>query len=561
MKIAVRGATGIIPKTAPELTPPNAATIARDCFLLNGNIGPIYNASSYGTTGISNPDTIFRFVDAPGTTPEFMAFVQDANVAIIPFGTTFHYAITGLGIVPQTTTYSLATTGTGNYPITTRPLGLPMPTTAPVVAPPGGGTPVVRSYAYTWITDWNEESMPSVASTAATGDANGSWTVAMSAAPTSFNGLTLGPIRRKLYRTEGTSAQFQLVAIEPAVGAWTNNQYVDSILDTALPGDALVSADWAAPPSTMQGGVLHPSGMLLGFDGQTLYVSEAFQPHAYPAQYQLYTEYPIVGIAVAGTSVVVCTTAYPYLLIGTTPGQMYLQRSAEPLPCLSKRGIVCMGSAVVFPSTYGLVSVDINSGTSIITETIFDYREWQARQPSTMFGSYAMGRIHMYSPGLASDQWLIIDARENIATTFDQTATAFHTDTITGEHLFASGTTVKLFDDTTQTPLTYTWQSKMFVMPHPLNFGAARINFDPAVTNPSVTFTVYSDNDITTTGMVQRFTKVITSRTPFRLPAGFKSYRWQFSVVGTDLVKSIELAETVQNLDAISQFDMMNTAQ
>jgi hypothetical protein len=383
----------------------------------------------------------------------------------------------------------------------------------------------------------------------------------MDAPPTAFNGLPLAPIRRRLYRTEGTSAQFQLVAEEPTVGAWANNQFADDLLDTAdtsnpgILGDAMVSADWAAPPSDMVGICMHPSGMSMGFAGNIVYVSEQYQPHAYPANYQLKTEYPIVGIGVAGTSVVVMTTVYPYLMIGTTPGQMYLQRAGEPLPCLSKRSIVGMGTAVLYASTYGLVSVDINAGVTIVTQQVFDYREWQARQPETMIAFYAEGLIHVYSPNLATDKWLMVNVRDNIVTTASQVATAFHADTLTGLPLFVNGQSIYSFDPAGGTPASAVWTSKEFVLPHPLNFGACRILFTPAAASPSLVLNVFTDNgDL-------RFTYAVQSEAPFRMPSGFMSSRWQFTLTGNATVKSVEFAETVGNLDAISQLDMMNTAQ
>ncbi len=572
MKIAVRGVTGIVPKTAPELLPANAATVARDCYLLNGNVAPLNNAELFAAVKTIGAETIYRMVDAPDPNiPAFLEWNIPVDVVGIPFGTTFRYSFTGPGIVPQATTYSMATSGAASgqaFPIASRPLGLPMPVHTPTVAPAAvtssgttSGTPVVRSYTYTWLTDWEEESMPAVASTPMTGDYNGTWLIAMDAPPTSFNGLPLAPIRRRLYRTEGTSAQFQLVAEEPAVGAWSNNQFADDLLNTAdtsnpgILGDAMVSADWDAPPSDMLGACLHPSGMLMGFAGNIVYVSEQFQPHAYPPQYQLKTEYPVVGIGVAGTSVVVLTTVYPYLVIGTTPGQMYLQRAGEPLPCLSKRSIVAMGTAVLYASTYGYVSIDINNGVSILTQQVFDYREWQAREPETMIAFYAEGRIHIYSPNLISDNWLMINVRDNVVTTVSQTATAFHADNLTGLPLFVNGQNAYSFDPTGGTPGSFTWTSKEFVLPHPLNFGAARILFTPAATSPNLVFTLFTGNGD------QRLQYTVQSEKPFRLPAGFMNSRWQFTISGNATVKSVELAETVGNLDAISQLDMMNTAQ
>lgn len=568
MKLALRGFTGIVPKTDTELLPANAATVARDCYLDTGTIAPLNGNALVQALGNAGVISIYRMVDAPDpNTPVFLSFTAATDVVRVAMNSVNRYVITGNG-VPQQTTYALATSGTtGAYPRAVRALGLPTPPTTPNVAPPLGGTPVSRSYTYTWLTDWTEESQPAVASAPQTGDANNTWTIQMSAPPTTFNGLPLGPIRRRLYRTEGTSATFQLVAEEPAVGAWTNNTFVDNLLDTAnasnpgILGDALISSDWAPPPIDMIGAVLHPSGMVMGFSpgSNIVNMSESFQPHAYPPQYQLMTEYPIVGIGVSGSSVVILTTMYPYLVVGTEPGSMYLQQAGEPLPCLSKRSIIGMGSAVVFASNYGLVQIDLTNGTQIVTQTIFDYKQWDLRDPSGMIGAYAKGRLHFFSPSMTSDAWLMLDARQNIVQTSSATAVSFHTDTLTGELLFVNQGNIGRFDDPTIAPTTYTWTSKEFVMPHPMSMGAARIRFAPASSffsgaTDALTINVYANQ-------VLVLTLPVTDEKPFRLPSGFKTHIWQVSITGNARVQSIEVAETVQNLDSLSQIDLMGIAQ
>lgn len=85
---------------------------------------------------------------------------------------------------PKSTNYDLATTGGSEYPEAFYRLGLPSPDTEPTITPSGGsGSADTRSYLYTFITDWGEESPPSV-SAEATGKVDDTWALTnMDAAP------------------------------------------------------------------------------------------------------------------------------------------------------------------------------------------------------------------------------------------------------------------------------------------------------------------------------------------------------------------------------------------
>ena len=40
------------------------------------------------------------------------------------------------------------------------------------------------------------------------------------------------------------------------------------------------------PPATLKGFIAMPNGFLIGFDGNNIYMSEAYHFHAWPAEYK-----------------------------------------------------------------------------------------------------------------------------------------------------------------------------------------------------------------------------------------------------------------------------------
>lgn len=111
---------------------------------------------------------------------------------------------------PKSTNTELATVGAGtDYPLVSYRLGLPAPESGPAVAITGGtsGVPEVRSYCYTYVTEWGEEGPPSafVEYTAAHNDAT-SWDLsAMDTAPLN-TGSIVGAV------VSGTSTTFETSA-------------------------------------------------------------------------------------------------------------------------------------------------------------------------------------------------------------------------------------------------------------------------------------------------------------------------------------------------------------
>jgi hypothetical protein len=171
--------------------------------------------------------------------------------------------------------------------------------------------------------------------------AGGTWT---RDAPWNTVGMT-----RRLYRSAGTNATFQLVAENI-----TATTYNDTITDALIPGDELISDDWLPPPATLRSVVSMPSGALAGISGSTLYMSEPYQPHAWPTAYQFGLAYPAVALAAYGTVAVVGTLGQPYMADGVDPASVTLERVDSVWPCLSKRSMCSVGDGVIYATSHGM---------------------------------------------------------------------------------------------------------------------------------------------------------------------------------------------------------------
>ena len=653
--IAIRltGFQGIKPRVSPRLLPDAVAQIAANCRLTTGEITPLKQPAVVATPTTPGPlRSIYK------TETVWLSWNKDVDVVRSPLPGVRKYIYTGDG-EPRITTDAMAGYGGGgNYPAQARSLGVPKPQTAPTVTPSGGSAAdVTRFYAYTFYDDWNQESATSPVSALTTGKPDGTWAISgMDTAPASsgtgtvsvssgvttftnsgsakhwlrvgdevviggatvavseivspsvfkvpgdFTGQTSwvrkaswGTCTKRLYRTTGSTGQWQLVA-ENISGT----SYNDTLTDAQIPGDELVTASWELPPTDLKGVIALPTGVLAGFSGTEICFSEPFQPHAWPPEYRMRSQgYPVVSIGVYTSGIVVGTTGVPMVILGHEPGQMMAQPAEGAYPCLSKRSMVSLGDRVAYATTHGIVTIGDN-GVDILTKDWFTRDEWVLYLPETITAVAVRGRLYLMCGAEGEKPILLIfDYLDGTGlTTAYINATAMFGDLVTGK-LFISDVPnydIREFDPVDGLYMPQDWMSKEFVVPEPINLGAAKVNFEsrfsqqdidnlqaaydaavaanlaliasgdvggsigwneigggtiggsnllevylPTLESPGVTFTLYVDG-------VAVYSRVLNTSNGFRLPSGYKADTFAVRVQGQSLVKSIELAETMQGL-------------
>lgn len=619
--IKIQNFGGISPRDSNRLQKPNEAVVAANAKLLSGELRGLRESQLlYDFSVLSPPYPIQRAFRLPATvsaplpitTASTWLGFYDANVDFVRTpvtGDSFErYYWTGdsyrLSGQPQYNTRARINASSGSYL-----LGLPSPVNAPTVTP-ASGIDSTRSYVYTFVTSFGEEGPPSTP-TIATGTA-GSWTISGmdSAPPSPYNGGSSAVSLLRIYRTVAgltTTAYYHVGDV--SIGTTT---YTDTALDaTVALNYTLPSLTWVAPPATLQGLTAHPGGFLVGFSGRDLYMSEPYHPHAWPLQYIQTMQTEIVGVAIYGDVIVVMTTSHPYFGEGMSPLGITMQKSDSIDPCVSRRSIATTLNGVYYSSPQGIV-LATGGETQLATQQLFTREEWQLYfSPTTViavpyglqyiaFQTTATGFIFSPSEGLAP------------LTTLDRFSqvTMIQQDSYSGDVYFIQNNQVRLWDPPGSTPYTYTWTSKEFDLPKPVNMGAFRLKFQGTTTvvptnllgdyttfnngriaaplnslnlapiNGVRTFAVAGyvmpqikeplggspmfniSSLINATGgilvdiyardlsqnWVNVFSYTVNSEGTYRLPAGLKSDGWQVRFIGNVNVYSFAMAETAKEL-------------
>lgn len=283
---------------------------------------------------------------------------------------------------------------------------------------------------------------------------------------------------KRIYRTLAGTFRF--------VGETITTSFTDTVSDAnlgeQLPGGLDETKWWKAPHGDMIGITQFPGGILTGFYGNTLALSEPNVPSAWPTKYRRTFNYDIVSIGVVGNTIVVATKGFPSLVIGDDPGAMVQSELELFQSCTSKRGLASLVNGVVYPSPDGLVYVPAAGMPSLITEPYFSKKEWTLLAPATFIADKHDDRYYAFytNGGENQDETgnIVLDMKEPGATfttiALGADVTALHSDLEADDLFMMSGQDIVQWDSGAGY-LTYTWLSKIFTTARPLSFTAAKI--------------------------------------------------------------------------------------
>jgi hypothetical protein len=376
--------------------------------------------------------------------------------------------------------------------------------------------------------------------------------------------------------------------------------YSDTLLDSEIPGDDLLTDGWEPPPVGLTGLCVHSSGALAGFVNNLLCFSVPLQPHAWPPAYQLSSGYNGVGVAAFGSSVVMATQGPPFVATGVEPSTMTGEEVSGMYPCLSKRSVASIGNGVIYASRHGLAQVGV-SGVSVITDAFYTRDEWELLNPETMVSAVANGRIYLaYTKDDDVISMLIFDGP--IHTGAEVQASTLYAEPGEGELYLTTAAGVLIWDAASEVVMQGNWRSKRFSLPAPVNFGAGKVEFEQAITpedaaaieaeiasivatnealvteplddaevlalggafntlryntvsvggselevppdappSNQVTITLYSGSEVMAS-------KVITSTEMFRFPSGYKKDVYSVEVTSQCAIQEVRIAETPNEL-------------
>jgi hypothetical protein len=568
--------TGEIPRLIPRLLPDTAAQNSMNVRLEDGGLTPVRKRNFVANVVGLAAGTI-KTIYKNGA--EWLAWPVNVDAAPGPVATDRLY-YTGDG-APKMRVAGVV-----------YPLAVPQPAGSLTGTPGGAGSGNVTTllYVYTWVTQWDEESEPCAASNYINWQPGQSVTLSGFASPPAGRGI----VKQRIYRTQSGNATSGLYFI--AERAASNANYVDAV-NLAAAQELIPSTDWNAPPDTLAGLTALPNGMMAAFNGKDLMFCEPWRPHAWPEKYVLTTDYPIVALGAFGSTIAVLTTGNPYVVSGTSPDSMTMEKVEQNIPCINGRATVDLGYSVAYPSNDGLAVIS-SSGATVMSNQLFTRSDWLKMLPATMNASQFAGRY------FASYEYLDADSRAKSGsfivdmtgqTPFllrtDLKPDAFAYDIPTGALYMLFGTEIYEWDPVGQSNETLTWKSKQFILPKPTNFGAMMIDAGGTRTpdeqaayeqqiadddawnaahfgnvsiegevggaavgayavggdllrrtedRPFVSVNVYADQKLVA--------NVSTLNRIARLPAGFEARMWEFEVNSNTQIAEINIATNAKEL-------------
>jgi len=534
--IDIKAFSGLRPILDPLLLDTPEAVVADNVQLLSGTLAPLLGTTTLKALTKTEPKTIWRYGTSAVETEHWLEFLAETDVIASPLPEDiWARAYWTDGVKPKYGPSTSILSGS-SYPGASYDIGFPAPAVTPAIS---GSTPAeassaeARTIVITYVSAYGEEGPPSPATTVVSLDP---------AQPATYSNLGTAPggnyniATKRIYRssTVGSAAQFQFVAEIPVA----QSSYTDSLSQDAL-GELLPSENWTAPPAELNGLRMLATGAAIGFVKNTVYLSEPNMPHAWPHKYPL--DFQVVGVAALDQSAVVMTTGYPFVFDGADPSAMSPRRLNQRQACVSKASIVETDNAVLYASPDGLVAIDATQ-VQVVSNKHYSRKQWQELNPSSFKAFSHDGRyIALYTKTDGSRGILIFDptGQSPYLTTSSLNAatpiTAAYSDARTDTLYLAQGSNIVRYN--AGSALTYTWRSKPFRLSQKTNFGVAAIE---ASAFP-VTLKIYADGAL-------KQTKTVASRDPFKLKPGFKKTEWQFEITGTNEVRRLRVATSVDEL-------------
>jgi hypothetical protein len=332
----------------------------------------------------------------------------------------------------------------------------------------------------------------------------------------------------------------------------------------------LVTDNYNPPPDDLQGLTLIQNGILAGFVGNTLYLSEPNLFHAWPDAYEKTFGSNIVGLAPIGGNLLVLTEDYPYVLSGSNPAVMSQARLSSRYPCLNRQSIAETSYGVVYATHDGLVLYSPSTSAQLFTRLVHSSDTWNAAlDPETMVGA-SYKDTYVASHQSASIIFEPGDGKASAPTFVDNdfTFTAAWYDSLTNNLYMVSGTTGDIYrwDDLAQPASTMRWKSKTFVAKDFTNIGAARVVAD-YTGEPSSPFWELEDQNWEACAVlwdavdpivfklyvdkVLKHTTIQDSDRMFRLPAGYKSDTFEVEIESLVRIRAVHLSDTPSGLRTV----------
>lgn len=570
MKINLDRFNGIAPGVASRLLSEKFAQTAQNIDFVSGVVTPIKGDLDTFTLQNSLRRSIFYFNDA-----DWLEWTADDVKAVkgpIPNDTYNRLYWTGDTDYPRMGTVTSIVSGASGYPAASYRLGVP----APAAAPTGvqSGTPDTTeiantvSYVYTFVTVYGEEGPPSPASALFDVTSPETVTITMAGAyhPSGNYNFGSGALKR-IYRsnTGSDTTAYQFVAEV----AFATTSYADTTPSAEL-AEVLPSDTWVGPPDDdtslypdgpLKGLIPLANGILAGFTGNRLCLSEPYLPHAWPVEYRKTLEHDIVGIASTANGVVVMTVGTPYFVTGVDPSSMAAMKVPLAQACINARSIVDMGEYALYAGPDGLCKVGADSA-EVVSQGVITPAQWIADFSPATFRAFEYEGTYVafwYTGGVS--RGFVFDPRspDNAFSTMVLSAEVRGgwVNPQDGQLYLIVGNKIKKFRGGSSN-LTATWKSKKFVLPRPASFSWLYLSADdwPVEVKVWCDSTLVAHYSLSKSGTTYTQTTTVPSaispvaigsRPLMRLPA-VVGQDWEVQVSGAVTMNQVVLAQSKEEI-------------
>ena len=551
-------------------------TVSENIDFESGALVPTKNNSDETTLSNSNRRSVFRY-EASGGTNYWLQWNEDVDVVKGPVPNDSYNRLYWTGQDYPRVGTSTSMIANSVYPDASYKLGIPAPAAAPTTAGSGSvdstQTPYDVSYVFTFVSAIGEEGPPSPASAVIELTDTQNVTLTMGATPSGNYNFGTGA-KRRIYRsnTGSTNTQFQFVG-EVAISATT---FLDDKNGDEL-GEILPSETWIGPPDDdtslypsgpMIGLIPVANGIMAGFTGNRLCLSEPFLPHAWPIAYRITLEDDIVAIAATGNGIVAMTEGDAYFVTGADPSSMSAIKLGVQQACLNKHSVVNMGGYALYAGPDGLVAVSGNEAR-VVTQGLISAKQWNDdfspssirafRHENTYVAFYDVQTTNQHGDVQLSGAGWVYDPRAQEAALSTLTSGVirggFEKDD-DGELYLIQGSGLKKYQGGT-TNKTMRFKSKTFVTPSPVSFGWISVD---AKAYP-VSVKVFADGNVianyaigltnnvysvgyTSGGSVQ---SLHLQEPVIRLPATVAK-EWHIEVYGDNAVNEVCIAQSIDEV-------------
>lgn len=520
---------GLIPRLPWNRLPENSATIAHDVKLRNGKLEAWRERESIG----------YGVADAISLVSKgccLLTYDTCVSVAdyIVDYGRMF---ITGREDRPETFTME-------NCQPTYYYLGVPAPATPPTVEAEqeqDGRDCSARSYVYTFVNVFGEESAPSPASIQVT--VQDGTNVLVEGFETPPAGYGIEAI--KIYRTAtgdrtGAEKEQQSLTIHVLVGIifLDETEYVDEVLERNT-GAALTTRENRIPPQYLrQIRYVSGTGTLVGVTNNQVHFSANMQPANWPAEHDITLPYNIVNMVVVNGQAIVSTDGYPYVVDATPNCEPRRCKNVTgvdtPLPdigCGYPNSAIATPFGMIYSSKDGLVLVIPDGQFRIITSDYFSTENWIAIKPDTVRLAYWRGYLICVTDAISF--MLEIDGDTYGDTKMGRLVTISDTPqdmvvTSTGELLMLEDRFIYQWNaGSTRRP--YQWESNEFT------FNGKNTPTSAKVRTNDITFRLLTPKP----GLF--YERKVLNETPFRLRRLGRHYYYRVGFYGTGTVDFVKI--------------------